>query len=179
MNNILKFILVHILFILIFFKLIFGAFETSVKTCEWIAMVLTWIVSIIAFVLFISEFTNEVYGYEVVDLGVMVPYQKILEVAKEEKADIIGLSGLITPSLEEMVTVAREMKRLDLNLPLLIGGATTSKVHTAVKVAPNYDGPVVHVMAGTKCVDRSTGSSLRVPLKAAQGCSELLRAAQG
>jgi 5-methyltetrahydrofolate--homocysteine methyltransferase len=91
-------------------------------------------------------------NYDVVDLGVMVPYQKILETAKEEKADIIGLSGLITPSLEEMVTVAREMKRQEMNLPLLIGGATTSKVHTAVKVAPNYDGPVIHVLDASRAV---------------------------
>ncbi|PIW27471.1 MAG: methionine synthase [Rhodospirillales bacterium CG15_BIG_FIL_POST_REV_8_21_14_020_66_15] len=91
-------------------------------------------------------------NYDVVDLGVMVPYQKILDTAKEEKADIIGLSGLITPSLEEMCTVAREMKRQDFHLPLLIGGATTSKVHTAVKVAPNYDGPVVHVLDASRAV---------------------------
>ena len=91
-------------------------------------------------------------SYEVVDLGVMVPYQKILDTAREEKADIIGLSGLITPSLEEMTTVAREMKRQGLNLPLLIGGATTSKVHTAVKIAPQYDGPVVHVLDASRAV---------------------------
>lgn len=91
-------------------------------------------------------------SYDVVDLGVMVPYQKILDTAKEENADIIGLSGLITPSLEEMVTVAREMKRRNMTLPLLIGGATTSKVHTAVKVAPNYDGPVIHVLDASRAV---------------------------
>ncbi|MEQ8230028.1 MAG: methionine synthase [Rhodospirillales bacterium] len=91
-------------------------------------------------------------NYDVVDMGVMVPYQKILETAKAENADIIGLSGLITPSLEEMCTVAREMKRENLNLPLLIGGATTSKVHTAVKVAPNYDGPVIHVLDASRAV---------------------------
>ena len=91
-------------------------------------------------------------SYDVVDLGVMVPYQKILDTAKEENADIIGLSGLITPSLEEMTTVAREMKRQGLTLPLLIGGATTSKVHTAVKVAPNYDGPVIHVLDASRAV---------------------------
>ncbi len=91
-------------------------------------------------------------NYDVVDLGVMVPYQKILDAAKEEKADIIGLSGLITPSLEEMVTVAREMERQDMRLPLLIGGATTSKVHTAVKVAPNYSGSTVHVLDASRAV---------------------------
>ena len=84
-------------------------------------------------------------NYDIVDLGVMVPCEEILKRAKEEKADIIGLSGLITPSLDEMVYVASEMQRQGFDLPLLIGGATTSKVHTAVKVAPAYDQPVVHV----------------------------------
>ncbi|MCB9617798.1 MAG: B12-binding domain-containing protein, partial [Sandaracinus sp.] len=85
-------------------------------------------------------------GYEVVDLGVMVPAEKILDTAVEEDADVIGLSGLITPSLDEMVHVAKEMKRRGMDLPLLIGGATTSKQHTAVKIAPAYeDDPVVHV----------------------------------
>ncbi|MAN79892.1 MAG: methionine synthase, partial [Magnetovibrio sp.] len=91
-------------------------------------------------------------SYDVVDLGVMVPYQKILDTAKAENADIIGLSGLITPSLEEMVTVAREMERQNFTLPLLIGGATTSKVHTAVKVAPSYSGPTVYVLDASRAV---------------------------
>ncbi|MGH7899025.1 MAG: methionine synthase, partial [Candidatus Binatia bacterium] len=84
-------------------------------------------------------------NYQVIDLGVMVPAQKILDTARKEKADIIGLSGLITPSLDEMTHVAREMERLGFELPLLIGGATTSKAHTAVKIAPHYSQPVVHV----------------------------------
>ena len=84
-------------------------------------------------------------NYEVIDMGVMVPCEKILERAKAEKADMIGLSGLITPSLDEMVHVAREMERQGFKLPLLIGGATTSRAHTAVKIAPHYSEPVVHV----------------------------------
>lgn len=84
-------------------------------------------------------------NYDIVDLGVMIPCEEILKRAREEKADIIGLSGLITPSLDEMVYVAAEMQRQKLDLPLLIGGATTSKIHTAVKIAPAYDQPVVHV----------------------------------
>jgi 5-methyltetrahydrofolate--homocysteine methyltransferase len=84
-------------------------------------------------------------NYEVLDLGVMVPASDILRTAREENVDIIGLSGLITPSLEEMVMVAREMERQGFTVPLLIGGATTSKIHTAVKIAPEYSGPVVHV----------------------------------
>jgi 5-methyltetrahydrofolate--homocysteine methyltransferase len=84
-------------------------------------------------------------GYEVTDLGVMVPAQKILDTALELGADVVGLSGLITPSLDEMIGVAREMTRRGLTLPLLIGGATTSGKHTAVKIAPGYDGPTVHV----------------------------------
>ncbi|HEY1788270.1 MAG TPA: methionine synthase [Verrucomicrobiae bacterium] len=91
-------------------------------------------------------------NYEVIDLGVMVPCEKILATARESKADIIGLSGLITPSLDEMVHVAREMQREGLNLPLLIGGATTSKAHTAVKIAPNYNEPVVHVLDASRAV---------------------------
>ncbi len=91
-------------------------------------------------------------NYEVVDLGVMVPYQKILDTAQQEQADIIGLSGLITPSLEEMCTVAREMERQDVDLPLLIGGATTSKVHTAVKIAPCFEGATVHVLDASRAV---------------------------
>ena len=89
-------------------------------------------------------------NYEVVDLGVMVPAAKILETARNENASIIGLSGLITPSLDEMVYVAKEMEREGFTLPLLIGGATTSKVHTAVKIAPNYAGPLVHVVDASR-----------------------------
>ena len=91
-------------------------------------------------------------NYEVIDLGVMVPTAKILEVAKEENVDIVGLSGLITPSLEEMSNVAAEMEREDFTLPLLIGGATTSLIHTAVKIAPNYSGPTVYVPDASKSV---------------------------
>ena len=91
-------------------------------------------------------------GYDVIDLGVMVPSQRILEAAREHDVDAVGLSGLITPSLDEMVHVAREMERVGLRLPLLIGGATTSKIHTAVKVAPQYGGPVVHVLDASKSV---------------------------
>ncbi len=91
-------------------------------------------------------------GYEVIDLGVMVPWSKILEAANENDADIIGLSGLITPSLDEMVTVAEEMDRIGLNIPLLIGGATTSKVHTALRIAPKYTGPVIHVLDASRAV---------------------------
>ena len=90
--------------------------------------------------------------FEVIDLGVMVPYSKILETAREEKADMIGLSGLITPSLEEMTMVAAEMERAGLDIPLLIGGATTSKIHTAVKIAPNYKGPTLHVVDASRAV---------------------------
>jgi 5-methyltetrahydrofolate--homocysteine methyltransferase len=91
-------------------------------------------------------------NYEVIDLGVMVPCEKILERAKLEKADIIGLSGLITPSLDEMTHVAREMERLGFKVPLLIGGATTSKAHTAVKIAQHYSEPVVHVLDASRAV---------------------------
>ena len=91
-------------------------------------------------------------NYDVVDLGVMVPAEKILRTALEEKADIIGVSGLITPSLDEMVNLAREMKRQNFDLPLLIGGATTSRLHTAVKIAPGYDNPVIHVNDASKAV---------------------------
>ncbi len=91
-------------------------------------------------------------GFDVVDLGVMVPWSKILESANENDADMIGLSGLITPSLDEMVTVAEEMKRAGMTMPLLIGGATTSKVHTALRIAPAYDGPVLHVLDASRAV---------------------------
>ncbi len=91
-------------------------------------------------------------NYNVIDLGVMVPAEKILEAAKREKVDIIGLSGLITPSLDEMVHFAKEMEREKMNLPLLIGGATTSRIHTAVKISPAYSGPVVHVLDASRSV---------------------------
>jgi 5-methyltetrahydrofolate--homocysteine methyltransferase len=91
-------------------------------------------------------------NYEIIDLGVMVSCDKILEEAKKHNVDVIGLSGLITPSLDEMVYVAKEMERLNFKTPLLIGGATTSKVHTAVKIAQNYSGPVVHVNDASKSV---------------------------
>lgn len=91
-------------------------------------------------------------GYDIIDLGVMVPTDRILETARREKVDIIGLSGLITPSLDEMVHVAREMKRQDIHLPLLIGGATTSRMHTAVKIAPEFDHGVVHVLDASRSV---------------------------
>ena len=95
-------------------------------------------------------------GYEVIDLGVMVPWTKILEAANENDADIIGLSGLITPSLDEMVTVAEEMQRAKMTMPLLIGGATTSKVHTALRIDEVYDGPVIHVLDASRAVGVAT-----------------------
>ncbi|WP_445193488.1 methionine synthase [Sphingomonas sp. Tas61C01] len=95
-------------------------------------------------------------GFDVVDLGVMVPWSKILAAANENDADMIGLSGLITPSLDEMVTVAEEMKRARMTMPLLIGGATTSKVHTALRISPAYDGPVVHVLDASRAVGVAT-----------------------
>ena len=91
-------------------------------------------------------------NYDVIDLGVMVPFQNILDAAREHEADAIGLSGLITPSLDEMVNVAREMKRQGFDLPLLIGGATTSVPHTAVRIAPEYDNGVIHVMDASRSV---------------------------
>src|SRR5690606_26243352 len=95
-------------------------------------------------------------NFEVVNMGVMVPASALLAKAKEERADIVGVSGLITPSLEEMAHVAREMERdphfRDNGIPLLIGGATTSRVHTAVKVAPNYSGPVIYVPDASRSV---------------------------
>src|SRR6185312_9576717 len=92
-------------------------------------------------------------NYEVIDLGVMVPAAKILDTAVERGADMVGLSGLITPSLDEMVMVAREMERRHMTLPLLIGGATTSRQHTAVKIAPEYSQPTVHVLDASRVVD--------------------------
>ena len=91
-------------------------------------------------------------GYDVIDLGVMVPWTTILAAANDNKADMIGLSGLITPSLDEMVTVAEEMQRAGMTMPLLIGGATTSKVHTALKIDPAYEGPVIHVLDASRAV---------------------------
>ncbi|MBA2571088.1 MAG: cobalamin B12-binding domain-containing protein, partial [Chloroflexi bacterium] len=102
-----------------------------------------------------KNFVGVVLGcndYEVIDLGVMVPWPRILETAREQEADLIGLSGLITPSLEEMRTVATEMEREGFTIPLLIGGATTSRAHTAVKIEPCYSGPVVHVQDASRAV---------------------------
>jgi len=95
-------------------------------------------------------------NYEVIDMGVMVPCDKILARAREENASLIGLSGLITPSLDEMVHVAKEMQRQGFTLPLLVGGATTSRAHTAVKIAPHYDHPVVHVLDASRAVPVTT-----------------------
>jgi 5-methyltetrahydrofolate--homocysteine methyltransferase len=95
-------------------------------------------------------------NYEVIDMGVMVPSEKILERAKAENVDLIGLSGLITPSLDEMVHVAREMERQGFKLPLLIGGATTSRRHTAIKIAPHYSQPVVHILDASRAVPVTT-----------------------
>ena len=95
-------------------------------------------------------------GFEIVDLGVMVPWSKILEAANENDADMIGLSGLITPSLDEMVTVAEEMQRAGFTMPLLIGGATTSRVHTALRIDPAYEGPVLHVLDASRAVGVAT-----------------------
>jgi 5-methyltetrahydrofolate--homocysteine methyltransferase len=96
-------------------------------------------------------------NYEIIDLGVMVPMEKILDTAEEQKVDIIGLSGLITPSLDEMVFVAKEMERRKMKLPLLIGGATTSRIHTSVKIDPKYSGPVIHVLDASKSVPVASG----------------------
>jgi 5-methyltetrahydrofolate--homocysteine methyltransferase len=95
-------------------------------------------------------------GFEVVDLGVMVPWTEILKAANDQDADMIGLSGLITPSLDEMVTVAQEMERAGMTMPLLIGGATTSKVHTALRIEPEYTGPVIHVLDASRAVGVAT-----------------------
>ncbi|MSO54234.1 MAG: methionine synthase [Rhodospirillales bacterium] len=106
-------------------------------------------------------------NFDIVDLGVMVPYAKIVEAARREKVDIIGLSGLITPSLDEMVSVAKELTRDGLNLPLLIGGATTSKAHTAVKIAPSYHGATIHVLDASRAVgvvNSLMSDELRPPL---------------
>jgi len=103
-------------------------------------------------------------NYEVIDLGVMVPAEKILQTAREKGADLIGLSGLITPSLDEMAHVAKEMEREGFKVPLLIGGATTSKAHTAVKIAPGYSNPVVHVLDASRAVG-VVGSLINPTLK--------------
>lgn len=103
-------------------------------------------------------------GYEIIDLGVMVPAEKILQTAREQQVDIIGLSGLITPSLDEMVHVARELKRQQFDVPLLIGGATTSRTHTAVRIAPEYEYGVVHVLDASRSVS-VTGNLLSKALK--------------
>jgi 5-methyltetrahydrofolate--homocysteine methyltransferase len=105
-------------------------------------------------------------NYEVIDLGVMVPAERILETAREKNADIIGLSGLITPSLDEMLHVAKEMQRQGFSVPLLIGGATTSKAHTAVKISPGYSQPVIHVLDASRAVG-VVGSLLNPSLKPA------------
>ena len=96
-------------------------------------------------------------NYEIIDLGVMVPADKIIKAAKEQQVDVVGLSGLITPSLDEMVHVAKEMEREGLKIPLLIGGATTSKIHTAVKIDPHYSGPVIHVHDASRSVPIAGG----------------------
>ena len=96
-------------------------------------------------------------GYEVVDLGVMVSADAILDTAVQEGCDLVGLSGLITPSLEEMVVVAREMERRGLELPLLIGGATTSRQHTAVRIAPEYSAPTLHVLDAARVTEVASG----------------------
>lgn len=95
-------------------------------------------------------------GFEVIDLGVMVPCEKILDAAAKKRADVIGLSGLITPSLDEMINVAKEMERRELKTPILIGGATTSPAHTAVKIAPHYSGPIIHVLDASRSVPVTT-----------------------
>jgi len=112
-------------------------------------------------------------NYKIVDLGVMVPAERILEVARDEEADAIGLSGLITPSLDQMVHVASEMSRLGFDVPLLIGGATTSKTHTAVKIAPEYPGPTVHVLDASRSV--GVVSKLLDPVGGASYADEIQR----
>ena len=122
-------------------------------------------------------------NYEIVDLGVMVPTEKILRTAREENVDIIGLSGLITPSLDEMVNVAKEMERQGFTLPLLIGGATTSKAHTAVKIEQNYSGPTTYVQNASRTVGvvsallsaTSATSLWRAPAKSMKRCAFSMR----
>jgi methylmalonyl-CoA mutase cobalamin-binding domain/chain len=110
-------------------------------------------------------------NYEIIDMGVMVPSEDILRKAREEQVDIIGLSGLITPSLDEMVHVAKEMEREGFDLPLLIGGATTSKIHTAVKIAPEYHAPVVHVKDASLAVGSRKDPSQARSRREGQGVS--------
>ena len=95
-------------------------------------------------------------NFEIIDLGVMVPPEKIIETAISENVDIIGLSGLITPSLDEMVTLVKELEKIKSKIPVLIGGATTSKIHTAVKISPEYSGSVIHVNDASKAVPVAT-----------------------
>jgi len=102
-------------------------------------------------------------NYDIVDLGVMCSCEKILDACREEEADVLGLSGLITPSLDEMVTVAKEAKKRGLKIPILIGGATTSRMHTAVKIEPCYDSPVVHVLDASRAVTVVQTPSLAIP----------------
>src|SRR5207249_3735717 len=113
-------------------------------------------------------------NYEVIDLGVMVPADRILKTAREKKVDLIGLSGLITPSLDEMVHVAKEMEREGFSVPLLIGGATTSRAHTAVKIAPGYRHPVVHVLDASRAVGvvSTLSNKARRPVFARENCEE-------
>lgn len=110
-------------------------------------------------------------GYDIVDLGVMVPAETIVQRAIEEKVDMIGLSGLITPSLEEMAHVALELEKAGLDIPLLIGGATTSKMHTALKIAPVYHAPVVHLKDASQ--NASVASKLLNPQLKAELVNEL------
>ncbi len=110
-------------------------------------------------------------GYEVIDLGVMVPAEQILSTAREQSVDLIGVSGLITPSLEEMSHVARELQRQGFEIPLLIGGATTSKMHTAVKIDPHYDAPVVYVPDASRCI--GVASQLLQADRRASYCTDL------
>ena len=107
-------------------------------------------------------------GFEVIDMGVMVPCEKILEVAATKQVDVIGLSGLITPSLDEMINVAKEMERRELSTPILIGGATTSPAHTAVKIAPHYSGPIIHVLDASRSVPVTTS------LLSDDGCDDFI-----
>ena len=95
-------------------------------------------------------------NFEIIDLGVMVPPEKILQAAQEHQVDILGLSGLITPSLDEMIHIAKEMERMNMHIPLLIGGATTSRAHTAVKIDPEYSGAVMHVSDASRAVGVSS-----------------------
>lgn len=111
-------------------------------------------------------------NYEVIDLGVMVPLDKIIETALHERVDIIGLSGLITPSLDEMIYVAREMQRREMQLPILIGGATTSRTHTALKIEPEYDGPVIHVLDASRSVTVASSLLSSDPEQKSQFISE-------